>query len=146
MTEQTRRGALLAAVAAPLSLGAPSLAATRTGDARQTARSWFVSSMAGQLHPDTAAGIVLVLHGAGAGLDGVAERFEGREAVAAVLAGMGPARCDVDEALADGARVALRGTAHFTGGRAAAFAAFLTLRDGQVVQVERHLDRILRRA
>ncbi len=153
MTTQTRRGALLAAIVAPLGLGRPGKAATRTGtqpgksdDARQVARAWFMSSIAGQLDPRTHPSVVLVLHGNGAGLDGVAERFEGREAVAAVLAGMGPARCEVEEALADEGRVALRGTTYFPNGRAAAFAAFVTLCDDQVVQVERHLDRILRQA
>ena len=156
MTTRTRRGALLTAIAAPLGLGVPGKAATWTGKqpgkpdgARQIARAWFMASVAGQLDPRTHPSVVLVLHGNGAGLDGVAERFEGQDAVAAVLAGMGPARCEVEEALADGGRVALRGTTYFPGGRAAAFAAFaafVTLCDGRVVQVERHLDRILRQA
>ena len=151
MTEQTRRFALLAAIVAPLGLSMPSRAAPRTGkgsdnldEVRHSARAWFVSAVAGRLDPQTHPGIVLVLHGAGAGMDGLAERFEGREAVAAVLAGMGPARCDVEEALAEAERVALRGTITFPDGRAATFAAFVTLANGQVVQVERHLDRVLR--
>ena len=153
MTQQTRRGALLAAIAAPLGLSTPSKAAARVDygpdeadEARQVARAWFESSVAGQLDRRTHPAIVLVLHGSGAGLDGVAERYEGRDAVAAVLAGMGPARCDTEEALADGGRVALRGTTYFPNGRAAAFAAFVTVSGGQVLQVERHLDRVLRQA
>ena len=154
MTERTRRGALLAAIAAPLGLGSmPRRALPRmvagpgyADEARQVARAWFVSSFAGQLDPRTHPDIVLTLHGSGAGLDGIAECFTGREAVAAVLAGMSPARCDVAEALADGGRVALRGTTYLHDGRAAAFAAFVTVRDGKVAQVERHLDRVLRQA
>ena len=153
MTEHTRRTAVLGVLAVPLGLSAPGALAARTverpgkhDDARHVAMAWFVSASTGQLDPRTHPGIVLVLHGYGAGLDGVAERFEGQTAVAAVLAGMGQARCDVEEALGDHRRVALRGTTYFPDGRAAAFAAFVTLRDGQVVQVERHLDRILRPA
>ncbi len=151
MTTQTRRGALLAAIATSSGLARPVTAATRMGKqrgkedyARQIAEAWFVSSIAGKLDPRTHPSVVLVLHGNGAGLDGVAERFEGHDAVAAVLAGMGPARCKFEETLADEDRVALRGTIYFHYGRAAAFAAFVTLRDGQVVEVQRHLDRILR--
>ena len=153
MTTRTRRGAVLAAIATSLGLGLPGRAATRMGkqptgsdDVRQVAEAWFVASAGGQLGPRTHPSIVLVLHGNGAGLDGVAERFEGHHAVAAVLAGMGPARCELGETLADEGRVALRGTVYFHDGRDAAFAAFVTLRDGQVAEVERHLDRVLRQA
>ena len=116
------------------------------GGARQVAQAWFGSLAAGHLDPQTHPDIVLVLHGSGARLDGVPERFEGPEAVAAVLAGMGPARWEIDEALAEDQRAALRGTVCFPDGRAAAFAAFVTLRNGQVVRVERHLDRIPQQA
>ena len=152
MTRQrTRRNALAVAIGAPLGLTVAKAGAVRADEvklggseeARTLARAWFASLATGQLDSRTHASIVLILHGYGAGLDGAPERFEGRDAVAAVLAGAGPARWDVEDVLAEDQRAAVRGRMWLRDGSVTSFAAFLTLRDGQIVRVERHLDRVL---
>ena len=153
MTNHTRRRTLTAAIMTPLNLaaGAGAFRAGKgagcgPGGAGQAARNWFAFLAAERLDPRTHPGVVLVLHGSGAGLDRTPGCFEGREAVAAVMAGAGPARWDLEEVLEGDGRAAPRGTTWFPEGRAAAFAAFVTLPDGQVVRVERYLDQTQQQA
>ena len=151
MTNRTRRSALMAATLVPLGLpyaaaGAslPEAGRREPDEIRWLARAWFASLAAGQLHPANPS-----RHRSNApwvsaqDWTAVPERFAGREAVAAIATTMGAANWVMEDSLVDSHRAAIRGTVRFPDGRAAAFIAFVTQHEGQVVMAERHVDRIL---